>query len=98
MLAPGAPTEEGNAAIIAAGTGLGEAGLFGDGAALRPFASEGGHADFAPHDELTIELYRWLRRKHGHVSWERVVSGPGLVNIFTFLSEKRGSQSDAGAR
>ena len=93
VLAAGAPAKAGNAAIIAAGTGLGEAGLFGDGAALRPFATEGGHADFAPHDELTIELYRWLRSKHDHVSWERVVSGPGLVSIFTFLGEMRGSKA-----
>ena len=93
VLAAGAPTEEGNAAIIAAGTGLGEAGFFGDGGALRPFASEGGHADFAPRDPLTVELYRWLAERHGHVSWERVVSGPGLVNIFTFLRERLGSMA-----
>ena len=88
MLAAGAPSKAGNAAIIAAGTGLGEAGYFGDGTSLRPFASEGGHADFAARDELTVELDRWLRLRHGHVSWERVVSGPGLVNVFAFLSEK----------
>jgi glucokinase len=84
---PGAPAHDGNAAIISAGTGLGEAGYHAEGPSLRPFASEGGHADFAPRDELTIELFRWLHRRHGHVSWERVVSGPGLVNIFTFLHE-----------
>jgi glucokinase len=93
-LAAGAPAPDGNAAIISAGTGLGEAGYHWDGARLRPFASEGGHADFAPHDELTIELFRWLRQRYGHVSWERVVSGPGLVNIFTFLTEAR--HVDAG--
>jgi glucokinase len=94
VLAPGVPTRDGNAAIISAGTGLGEAGYFGDGTGLRPFASEGGHADFAPRDELTIELYRWLHRRYGHVSWERVVSGPGLVNIFTFLRDhKHGAES-----
>lgn len=89
QLSPGAPAQDGNAAIISAGTGLGEAGYHWDGAGLRPFASEGGHADFAPHDELTIELFRWLHRRHGHVSWERVVSGPGLVNIFTFLRDAK---------
>jgi glucokinase len=95
-LAQGIPAADGNAAIISAGTGLGEAGYHWDGAHLRPFASEGGHADFAPHDELTIELYRWLYRRHGHVSWERVVSGPGLVNIYTFLRDtKRGEESGA---
>lgn len=88
-LAVGQPAADGNAAIISAGTGLGEAGYYWDGTSLRPFASEGGHADFAPHDELTIELYRWLHRRYGHVSWERVVSGPGLVNIYKFLHDER---------
>jgi len=94
-LAPGVPAVDGNAAIIAAGTGLGEAGYHGAGSSLHPFASEGGHADFAPHDELTIELFRWLHRRHGHVSWERVVSGPGLVNIFTFLHEVKHGEVSA---
>jgi glucokinase len=93
-LAAGTPAQDGNAAIISAGTGLGEAGYHWDGTSLHPFASEGGHADFAPHDELTIELFRWLHRRHGHVSWERVVSGPGLVNIYTFLRDaKQGGES-----
>ena len=86
-LSTGVPAADGNAAIISAGTGLGEAGYHWDGSTLRPFASEGGHADFAPHDELTVELYRWLHRRYGHVSWERVVSGPGLVNIYKFLRD-----------
>jgi glucokinase len=89
VLSPGVPAADGNAAIISAGTGLGEAGYHWDGTHLRPFASEGGHADFAPHDELTVELYRWLHRRYGHVSWERVVSGPGLVNIYTFLRDEK---------
>jgi glucokinase len=88
-LAAGRPPHDGNAAIISAGTGLGEAGYFWDGRRLRPFASEGGHASFAPHDEVTIELYHWLHRRHGHVSWERVLSGPGLVNIFNFLRDSQ---------
>jgi glucokinase len=87
VLSRGAPATDGNAAIISAGTGLGEAGYHWDGAVLRPFASEGGHSDFAPHDELTIDLFRWLHGRYGHVSWERVVSGPGLVNIFNFLRD-----------
>jgi glucokinase len=86
-LSSGSPTKDGNAAIISAGTGLGEAGYHWHGTSLYPFASEGGHADFAPHDELTIELFQWLHSRHGHVSWERVVSGPGLVNIYTFLRD-----------
>jgi glucokinase len=94
-LSPGAPARDGNAAIISAGTGLGEAGYHAHGSGLLPFASEGGHADFAPYDELTIELFRWLHRRHGHVSWERVVSGPGLVNIFTFLHETKHGELSA---
>ena len=98
-LSVGMPAADGNAAILSAGTGLGEAGYHWDGKSLHPFASEGGHADFAPHDELTIELFRWLHRRHGHVSWERVVSGPGLVNIFTFLRDvKHGHEAPALAR
>jgi len=88
VLNAGTPDPEGNAAIIAAGTGLGEAGLSWDGAGLRPFATEGGHADFAPTDDLQIDLLRRLMRdRGGHVSWERVLSGPGLYNIYTFLRD-----------
>ena len=78
----------GNAAVIAAGTGLGEAGLFWDGRAYRPFASEGGHASFAPRDDLEMGLLRFLLAEHGHVIWERVLSGPGLYNIYRFLNEE----------
>ncbi|WP_222845645.1 glucokinase [Flavilitoribacter nigricans] len=76
---------EGNAAIIAPGTGLGEAALYWDGEYFHPFATEGGHTDFGPRNDLDLDLFRYLRRKFGHVSWERVVSGPGIQNIFTFL-------------
>jgi glucokinase len=77
----------GNQALIAAGTGLGEAGLFWDGSAHRPFACEGGHTDFAPQTELEVELFLYLRKKFGHVSYERVISGPGLHQLFLFLVE-----------
>lgn len=97
----------GNAALIAAGTGLGEAGLYfqkedrrqGDGQRqaerLLPFATEGGHCDFAPRNEREIELLRFLRhrlrhRHAGRVSWERVLSGPGLQNLFDFVVEVEG--------
>jgi glucokinase len=81
----------GNRAIIAAGTGLGEAGLFWDGVVHRPFACEGGHASFSPGTPLEDELLVWLRAKyHGHVSWERVVSGMGIVNLHDFLRERSG--------
>jgi len=89
----GAPGAQGNAALLSAGTGLGEAGLFWDGGAHRPFACEGGHSTFAPATALHLELHQWLLKKFAHVSWERVVSGPGLVTLFEFLRETgRGEQ------
>jgi glucokinase len=91
LVKPGVALPDGNAALISAGTGLGEAGLAWDGSRRRPFASEGGHSDFAPADPLEDELLVWLRARHGeHVSWERVVSGPGLVAIHAFLRERAG--------
>jgi glucokinase len=81
------PRRKGNVAVIAAGTGLGEAMLYWDGQKHHPLASEGGHADFAAQTDEEIELFRWLRAKFGHVSYERLLSGPGFHNIFTFLRE-----------
>lgn len=89
MLHRGAPGQ-GNVALVAAGTGLGEAGLIWDGRRHVPFGGEGGHADFAPRDEVEWELTRALAARHGRVSWERVVSGPGLVALYRFLAEYRG--------
>ncbi len=80
-------TPIGNQAVIAAGTGLGEAGLFWDGTRHHVFACEGGHSDFAPRNELEIELLRYLLARFGHVSYERIVSGPGLVNVYLFLKD-----------
>jgi glucokinase len=79
-----------NRAVIAAGTGLGEGGIFYDpyghgGGQWRAFASEGGHCDFSPRDERQIALLRWLRGKYPNASWERVLSGPGLRNVYDFL-------------
>ena len=84
-LNPGNAHATGNAAVIAAGTGLGEAGLCHSGDRLVPFGTEGGHTDFSPGNELEIELLRYLKTRHTHVSWERVVSGPGLVTLHEFL-------------
>jgi len=78
---------EGNQALIAAGTGLGQGGLYWDGQRHHVFASEGGHCDFAPDNELQLELLQYLRTRYDHVSYERVLSGPGLVNIFEFLRD-----------
>jgi glucokinase len=83
----GVERRPGNKALIAAGTGLGEAFLYDDGRQYHPIASEGGHADFAPRDDIEIELLRHLMRKFGHVSYERVVSGPGISNIYEFLRD-----------
>lgn len=87
VLNAGSPNVVGNAAVISAGTGLGEAGAYWDGKRYHPFACEGGHADFAPRNELEIDLLRYLLKRFGHASWERVVSGPGLRNIFDFLRD-----------
>jgi glucokinase len=84
----------GNQAVISAGTGLGQAALFWDGKEHHPFASEGGHVDFAPQNELQIELLQWLQKKWGHVSYERVVSGPGLAHVREFLIETGRSEND----
>lgn len=86
----------GNQAVIAPGTGLGQAGLFWDGAQHQVFACEGGHADFAPQGELQIELLRFLANRYSHVSYERVLSGPGLVNVYQFLREKNCEDEPAG--
>lgn len=77
----------GNGAVISPGTGLGEAGLFWDGQRHLPFASEGGHAEFGPRNALEIELVNYLEKKLHRVSYESVLSGPGLVNIFNFLCD-----------
>jgi len=78
----------GNRAVISAGTGLGEAGIVWDGHRHHPFATEGGHADWAPTTPLEAELLHHLAERFGgHVSTERVVSGPGLVNIYEFLRD-----------
>lgn len=89
MLHPGSSQSVGNAAVIAAGTGLGEAGLYWDGHQYRPFATEGGHASFSPGNEMEMALLQHLQQRHGHVSWERIVSGPGLVSLHEFLCSYR---------
>jgi len=94
-LNPGDPDASGNQAIIAAGTGLGEAGLHFDGKTHVPFATEGGHSDFAPASERALRLCSHLLGKHGHASWERVLSGPGLVEIYEFLGDVEGLKTPA---
>jgi len=85
----------GNCALIAAGTGLGEALLVWNGRDWTPSPSEGGHSDFGPRDGLEEELLRWLRARYGHVSYERVLSGPGLVDLYRFFRDTgRGVEPD----
>jgi glucokinase len=76
-------------ALIAAGTGLGESILFWDGTKYRPIPSEGGHADFAPNSDIEIELLRHVRTQYLHVSYERLLSGPGLHAIYEFLRDTK---------
>ncbi|HEX6058453.1 MAG TPA: glucokinase [Gemmatimonadaceae bacterium] len=80
-------------AVVAPGTGLGESFLLRDGARYRAYASEGGHADFAPADELQMELLEWMRRRVDHVSFERVCSGRALPDLYDFLAQRRGAPS-----
>ena len=79
----------GNAALVAAGTGLGEAGLYWDGVRRWPFPCEGGHTDFAPRNDIEVALLQYLLKKFGRVSYERVLSGPGMLNIYEFLRDTR---------
>lgn len=86
-LSEGAEDAEGNRAVISARTGLGMAGLYWDGFRHHPFACEGGHADFAPRNDLEIELLGYLQKKYGRISYERILSGPGIRNIYDFLRD-----------
>ena len=91
-LHPGHP-DDGNACVVAAGTGLGEAGMYWDGERHHPFATEGGHTDFAPSDERELGLLTHLQRRYGRVSFERVVSGVGIENIYGFMLEWHGAET-----
>ncbi|MDD2905268.1 MAG: glucokinase [Sulfurimonas sp.] len=84
-----AQNRKGNKAVIAAGTGLGEGMLFYDGESYHPLGSEGGHSDFAPTSPLQDALLLWLRRHYpAHVSYERILSGPGIAALYDFLQEE----------
>jgi glucokinase len=80
---------DGNSAIVAPGTGLGEAGLYFDGRWLHPFSSEGGHCDFSPRTPLDYKLYQYMEQLYGIVSWEKLISGPAIEDIFNFLCKER---------
>ena len=83
----GSEDAEGNRAVISARTGLGVAGMYWDGFRHHPFACEGGHSDFAPRNALEMELLAYLQRKYGRISYERLLSGPGIKNIYDFLRD-----------
>jgi glucokinase len=86
-LSEGSEDAEGNSAVISARTGLGVAGLYWDGFRHHPFACEGGHADFAPRNALQMELLAYLQQRYGRISCERILSGPGIRNIYEFLRD-----------
>jgi glucokinase len=85
VLHEGAANAVGNQAVIAAGTGLGEAGLFWDGQRHQPFATEGGHTSFSASDDREFALLKYLQQRYEHVSWERIVSGMGIVALYEFM-------------
>jgi len=87
VLNKGRPQRGGNLALVAPGTGLGQGLIVFHQGRAHPVASEGGHVDFAPTNEEEVELWRYLRRNLGHVSVERIVSGPGLGSIYAWLRE-----------
>ncbi len=86
---PGKRNSKGPVAVIAPGTGLGEAYLFWDGRHYRPIPSEGGHTDFAPATSLELELLAYLQPRYDHVSYERVCSGLGIQNLYAFLRDTK---------
>ncbi len=88
----GAVSARGNRGLILAGSGLGEAIIVADGRKVMPYASEGGHGDFAPTDQLGVELWQYLYSERGQVEVEDVVSLRGLENIFNFLVDTQGGQ------
>jgi glucokinase len=95
VLNHGKAVAQGNIAVIAAGTGLGEGMLIWDGRHYRAVASEGGHSDFAPCNTLELDLCKYLLKKFGHSSYERVLSGPGLLNIYGFLKTRNFTKEPA---
>ncbi len=79
--------KEGNKVVLAPGTGLGQAALIYENGKYITVATEGGHSDFAASNELEFELYKYSKKKYGHVSYERIASGPGIINVFNFLKD-----------
>lgn len=89
---PPAPNAHAPIAVLALGTGLGEATLIHDGKRYRALPSEGGHADFAAHTDRELELLKFLRQRHGHISYERVLSAGGILEIYEFVRSRSGER------
>lgn len=87
LLNKGDPQKYGARCLISPGTGLGESIIFWDGKKYKPCPSEGGHTDFAPKNKIEINLLSWLINKYGRVSYERILCGPGLLNVYNFFKE-----------
>lgn len=98
VLQAGEPLKDGVRLVVGAGTGLGMAILLPEGKHWRVLPSEGGHAGFAPVDELQARIWQSLQAEHGRVTWERVVSGPGLEAILRCLTGETTTAADIGAR
>jgi glucokinase len=96
-LQPGVREGGGAIAVVAPGTGLGESFLTWDGERYHPHPSEGGHSDFAPTDELQMELLAWMRHRVDHVSFERVCSGRALPDLYDFLAQRDGGAAPPSA-
>lgn len=91
----GSPVKNGNIGLMAAGSGLGQALIYSDGKEVYPYASEGGHSDFAPGSQLEVELWEYLYSELGHVEVEDIVSLTGLERIYNFIVDTQGgSRSD----
>lgn len=95
LIHPGKPGTMGNMAIIAPGTGLGEAGLYWNGKSYYPFPTEGGHCDFSPRTDLDMELCKYLQQHDTVVSWEKVAAGPAVTSIYTFLRDVKKREEPA---
>ncbi|MBI3590012.1 MAG: glucokinase [Candidatus Melainabacteria bacterium] len=87
VLNKGIPQKNGSRVLISAGTGLGESIIFWDGRKYKPSPSEGGHTDFAPRNKTEIDLLNYLINKYGRISYERILSGPGLLNVYSFFKD-----------
>jgi len=87
VLNNGVNQKHGARCLISPGTGLGESIIFWDGKKYKPCPSEGGHSDFAPRNKIEIELLSYLINKYGRISYERILSGPGLLNVYNFFKE-----------